>query len=181
MHFVTVNHDLVPAKDAREAITFKHLLGGILSEEIRTVSVMIVRKILNHIGIIVANGVGPHQIAHCPLSRHLLKPVYLGVNFIHLLDPRTYPAVHSEVLISYKAGEGHAIKQFHKSFIRLNIILLDDLLPKRKSLSHRPRLVIPSEHVELTRIVQLPHYWLHLTLIASINSMISRPRTPRST
>ena len=170
--------DLVPAKDAEEGVGLEDPPGRRLAVDVGAVSLIVVRVVADDLGVLVVHRVRPEQVAERPLDRYLLEPVNHRVQSPDGSEVRRDPAMHREILVGDHRRERQAIEQVGKEVIGLLVVLAYAFLAESEMFRHFAGLVIPPQHEEFGRMVQLGRgvrqkWWL--TFMLRRRSMISTP------
>jgi hypothetical protein len=117
---ISLHHELMCARDERESIVMIELLADILSERVAGSS----RRDAPAAPVV---GVGPQQVTHGSLVRHLLQTILLD-DVVQRVDRRGQTAVQTEDLLLDQRGQGQVIEEVGEIFPHIRIAVLAETL-----------------------------------------------------
>lgn len=153
VHLKALLFDLVPAENTQQAVLAQKLLHWLLAEIVGAVALGIFLEVTVN-RFFVLHGISPHQVAEDSIERDLLLAVDL-VNLIEHLEAGGDAAMHGQVFTGDIARDGHRIENFHEQVIDFSIEALQDFVAEGESFGHVSRLVIASQHHDVSGEVLL--------------------------
>lgn len=143
-----VHDELVGARDEREAVGVVEGLGDVEPERVAGAA----RADPPAAAVV---GVGPQQVAHGPLVRHLLDAVELA-DVVERVDAGRQPAVQAKHLVVDQRRQRQVVKQVREQAPGLGgAVFAQALVVEPVHLRDLARLVVPPENGDAVRVSQL--------------------------
>ena len=154
MQFKPVNFWLMGTDYCNYFIHHEEIVGDLGSVEYGAPSRLVKLKLINRLGLVIADRIRPENIVEQRTDQRLPKSIDL-VQVFQFLELRGKTAMdHQEFLCDY-ACKWESVKAFNEDIVELLIILVQDFLSKCVVCGHGPTLMIAPQNDHLVRIVNL--------------------------
>ena len=154
MQLITVHRNFVGSNNAEKVVGLKEGIHSFCSKNVGTAPFLVFKPRLFLDALVMLSGICPHQISNKTVCRWLTLSIK-SVNLTNISQLRRDSAVNGKNLASDQGTQGQHIKGITKQVINLRIKLGFYLHFKIEGFCHMSRLMIPSQHRNLLRIVDL--------------------------